>query len=150
VPASKANEFMTVMSFLAGLLVYLVIMLPNFTNDQPLGEMILAGFPLFPDWTPMSWGSSAIIHAVNGSFDLVLPLVLIVLLACISIVITTTLVEKGFRTGWIRLSEGNSKKKKKQKKSTAQKISHPVIAVGKKEWLTIKRDLREWLMFMPI
>ena len=61
-----------------------------------------------------------------------------------------TLVEKGFRTGWIRLSEGSSKKKKKRKAGVLHKLRHPIIAVGKKEWFSIKRDVREWLVVMPI
>lgn len=148
VPASKANEFMTIMSFLAGMFVYLLIMLPNIISDTSITDVILSGLPLFPDWAPMSWGSAAITYAANGSVGFVLPLILLLLLAICSLFLTTTLVEKGFRTGWVRLSEGSGKTKKR--KNTVQGLSHPIIAVGKKEWLTIKRDLREWLIFMPI
>src|SRR5699024_12390530 len=39
-----------------------------------------------------------------------------------------------FRSGWIQLSEGSSKKKKKRKtKSDRQILRHPVIALGKKD-----------------
>src|SRR5699024_5091723 len=120
VPASKANEFMTVMSFLAGISVYLLIMLPNMINETPITDIILSGLPLFPDWTPMSWGSAAITHAANGSYDFVLPLILLVLLTVFIMFLTTALVEKGFRTGWVRLSEGSRKKKKKSTKGRAR------------------------------
>src|SRR5699024_9099443 len=36
VPASRANEFMTVMSVLSGLIVYLMFMFPNLMNDEPV------------------------------------------------------------------------------------------------------------------
>lgn len=152
VPASRANEFLTMMSFFSGLLVYLLFMLPNILNDQSMSEMILAELPLFPDWLPMTWVSHAIVDASNGSIGFILPFFLIILLSIISVLIATSLVEKGFRTGWIRLSEGSVKKKKKSKrhKSSTSKLSHPVIAVGKKEWYSIKRDIREWIVLMPI
>ncbi|MGP4108571.1 putative ABC transporter permease subunit [Virgibacillus sp. L01] len=151
VPASKANEFMTIMSVLSGIFVYLMFMIPNLANDRPLTEVLLSGLPLFPDWVPVSWGSAAVINATSGSMDFLLPFALIMLLAVFSVVVTSSLVEKGFRTGWIRLSEGGAKKKKKSvAKKSGRKLHHPVIAVGKKEWFAIKRDMREWLVFLPL
>ncbi|WP_099157519.1 putative ABC transporter permease subunit [Virgibacillus ndiopensis] len=151
VPANRANELMTVMSVLSGLLVYLMFMIPNLTNDGSVVEKLLSGLPLFPDWVPVSWGSDALIHAANGSMDFLLPFVLLVLLAIFAMVLTSTLVEKGFRTGWIRLSEGSSRRKKStMKKSKEYSLHNPVIAIGIKEWFAIKRDMREWLVFMPI
>ncbi|MFD1040540.1 hypothetical protein ACFQ3N_19365 [Virgibacillus byunsanensis] len=151
VPASKANEFMTAMSVLSGIFVYLMFMIPNMTNERPLNEVLLSGLPLFPEWVPVSWASDAIISAATGSLDLFLPLVMILLLAIIIVVFTASLVEKGFRTGWIRLSEGGGKKKKKSKtKITEHKLHHPVVSIGKKEWYAIKRDMREWLVFLPL
>ncbi|QKY68354.1 hypothetical protein [Lentibacillus sp. CBA3610] len=151
VPASKVNEFMTVMSFLSGIFVYLLFMMPTMVNDRPLSEMILAGLPLFPEWVPVTWASDAIIGAVSGSIGFLLPLVMIVVLAVIFFILTSTLVERGFRTGWVKLSEGGGKKRKKGAvKKSGPKLNHPVIAVGKKEWYAIKRDVREWLVFMPL
>lgn len=150
-PANRANEFMTAMSFLSGLVVYLLFMLPQISNDRSVSESIMAGLPVFPDWMPISWGSDALIGAANGSMSFFLPMILFILLAGVSILLTTTLVEKGFRTGWIRLSEGGRKKKKrKTKKERAQGVSHPIIAIGKKEWFSIKRDMREWMVFLPL
>ncbi|GGP09106.1 putative ABC transporter permease subunit [Oceanobacillus neutriphilus] len=151
VPASRANEFMTAMSFLSGLLVYLLFMLPQISSGRSFTESLMAGLPILPDWVPVSWGSNALIDATNGSLSFFLPLILFLLLTIVSILLTTTLVEKGFRTGWIRLSEGSGKKKKrKPKKERAQGVSHPVIAIGKKEWFSIKRDMREWMAFLPL
>jgi ABC-2 type transport system permease protein len=150
VPASKANEVMTVMNMLAGAFGYLVYMIPNLTSDGNLMEQLSAGLPLFPAWMPVRWGSEALIQAMNGSFRFLLPFVFIILLAILGMAITASLVEKGFRTGWIRLSEGGNKRKKGTKRETTHRTHHPVIAIAKKEGYAIRRDMREWLVFMPL
>src|SRR5699024_5043005 len=63
--------------------------------------------------------------------------------------------ERGFRTGWIQLSEGPQRKRSKRrstphKQRKAVKMNHPIISIGRKEWYAMKRDLREWLVLMPI
>ncbi|MBY7142776.1 hypothetical protein KFZ56_06810 [Virgibacillus sp. NKC19-3] len=155
IPASKVNELlMPIISVVSGLFGYLAVMIPNMANEGSIVDVLLAGLPLFPDWVPVTWASEAIIYAINGEADFWLPLALLLILAILMMVVTSNLVEKGFRTGWIRLSEGGGKKKKKQKNTKANRRQHtprhPVIAVGKKEWFAIKRDMREWLVFMPI
>lgn len=150
VPASRANEFMTVMSVLSGIFVYLLFMFPNLANDEPLSEVLLSNVPLLPKWVPFSWGSLAIVESTGGSMGFLLPLVILLLLAGVFIILTISFVEKGFRTGWIRLSEGSSRKKRKRKKGVSRTVGHPIIAVGKKEWYSVKRDIREWLVLMPI
>jgi len=152
VPASRANEFLTGMSFLTGIAVYVLLMIPNFTSDISITEMMMSGLPLLPDWIPTNWGSAAVIEAGQGSIQFIIPLLMILFISAILILIATMTVEKGFRTGWIRVSEGGGGKKKKRhwKKRRSLKLDHPVIAIGKKEWLTLKRDTREWLVFMPL
>src|SRR5690625_2342783 len=81
VPASRANEFMTVMSFLSGILVYFVITLPNMMNDDPITDVILSDLPILPKWVPVSWGSGAIMNSLNGSLSALLPLALLLLFA---------------------------------------------------------------------
>lgn len=149
VPASRANEFMTVMSFLSGIIIYIMYMLPMMLNDEPASALILSGLPLFPKWVPVDWVGTAIVEASTGSYAFVIPFLLFLLLVIVLALFATSLVEKGFRTGWIRLSEG-SKKKKKKRKTNGVTLTHPIIAIGKKEWLAVKRDLREWFVFMPI
>src|SRR5699024_3076130 len=132
VPKSLANEFITVMSFLTGIFVYLLFMLPIILKYQPVDELLLTVLPVLPIWDFVSWVSVAIMQAHSGGIDFVLPFILIVLLALVSVMVATALVERGFRSGWIQLSEGSSKKKKKRKtKSDRQILRHPVIALGK-------------------
>jgi ABC-2 type transport system permease protein len=151
IPASRANEFMSVMSVMAGILVYVLFLLPGNMNEEPLSEVIISGLPLFPEWIPLTWASNAITAASTGSFSFFVPFLLMLVLAIIFILVTSTLVDRGFRTGWVKLSEGSGKKRKKStKKKSAPKLNHPVIAIGKKEWFALKRDMREWLSFFPI
>jgi ABC-2 type transport system permease protein len=151
IPASRANEFMSVMSVFAGLFVYLLFFLPGRANEAPLSEVILSGLPLFPEWFPVTWASNAITQASTGSLSFFIPFLMTLVLAIIFILITSTLVDKGFRTGWVKLSEGSGKKRKMNtRKKPVPKLNHPVIAVGKKEWFALKRDMREWLSFFPI
>ncbi|MCC3358654.1 putative ABC transporter permease subunit [Bacillus sp. REN16] len=148
IPASRANELMTVMSALSGLFIYVLFQIPNFFYDEPIGKETITQLPAFPKWLPFSWGGDAVASATISSAGLLLPLVLFILVAALLALFSSALVEKGFRTGWIRLSEGGKKKKVKGERGAS--LSHPVIAVGIKEWKTIKRDLREWMVFMPI
>ncbi len=48
------------------------------------------------------------------------------------------------------MREAVKRKSVNLKKERAQGVSHPVIAIGKKEWLSIKRDMREWMAFLPL
>lgn len=124
IPARRANELMTAMTFLSGLFVYLIFMLPQISNNRSLSESLMAGLPVLPDWVPVSWGSDALIQAANGSMSFFLPMILLILFAGVLILLTTTLVEKGFRTGWVRLSEGSGKKKKRKPKKSVRRVYH--------------------------
>ena len=151
IPASRANEFMSVMGALAGLLVYVIFLFPGRTNEAPLSEVILSGLPLFPDWFPLTWASNAITAASTGSLSFIMPFLLMFVLASVFVLVTSMLVDRGFRTGWVKLNEGSGKKRKKRTaKKSRSKLNHPIIAVGKKEWFSLKRDMREWLSFIPI
>lgn len=150
IPASRSNEFITMMSVLSGLLIYFVIMGPSLFSDQSMSDILLAGLPTLPDWVPTTWGSSVLVTIANGSMNVTLPFVLLLLLGALSIAFSTALTEKGFRTGWIRLSEGGRRKKRRRKHEREYTVQHPVIGVGKIEWLSIKRDAREWLVITPM
>lgn len=150
IPPARANEFMTIMGFVSGVLVYLLIMLPQLSSDRSLIEQMLTGLPDLPKWLPVAWGGIAIQYALEGSLLALLPLGLLILLTVLMMLVTTYLVEKGFRSGWIRMHEGSNKKRRKKKGTSFRAIHHPIVAVGKKEWLTMKRDMREWLTIIPM
>lgn len=151
VPKARANEFMTVMSLLSGIFVYLLFMTMNIFNDDSSSvDHISSSLPVLPRWFPLTWSSDAIVYALSGSSRFLIPFALFTLLAILIIAITFSFVEKGFRVGWLKLNEGSHKKKKKVKENKKITVHHPIVAVGLKEWYVLKRDLREWIVFMPV
>ncbi|NGY85801.1 hypothetical protein F6Y05_08305 [Bacillus megaterium] len=149
IPAQRANELMTAMSALSGVIVYVLFQLPNFSSNGAPFEKAIAGLPLFPTWTPFHWASIAITSSAKGSVHAFVPALSIMVLAFLSILLSSSLVEKGFRTGWVRLSEGKGKKRAKISSSKKYKVHHRIMVIGLTDWKNIKRDLREWLVFMP-
>src|SRR5690625_2399745 len=150
IPANRANEFVTIMSFFSGILAYLLFMYPSMREGGELLETIVAGLPILPKWFPATWGANAVVEVMSGSGKFLLPLLLLIILTFVFISLSTLLTERGFRHGWLRLNEGGRKKKRKRTKRTVYKVRHPIIAIGKKEWYMIKRDMREWLSLMSI
>ncbi|MGY4690699.1 putative ABC transporter permease subunit [Salibacterium sp. K-3] len=150
IPAKRANELMTVMSAVSGLLVYAMIQLPNLMMDRETESGFQAGMlPEIPGWLPMSWGASALTDAMEGNVSFLLPMLLLAAAAAGLSLAASTLVEKGFRSGWIQLNEGKNKKKTAGAKGGTFKVRRPVTEIGLKEWRYMKRDVREWLIFMP-
>ncbi|AXI27837.1 hypothetical protein CIB87_01975 [Priestia megaterium] len=149
IPAQRANELMTAMSALSGVIVYVLFQLPNFSSNGAPFEKAITALPLFPNWTPFYWASTAITSSAKGSVHAFLPALSIMGLAFLSMLLSSFLVEKGFRTGWVRLSEGKVKKRAKISSSKKYRVHHPVMVIGLTDWKNIKRDLREWLVFMP-
>src|SRR5699024_6813057 len=120
-------------------------------DSKPLRELLVSGSPVLPTWAPMSWGIAALVEAHHSSIGFPLPLVLVLPVASYSVILWPSLVDKGYRTGWIRLREGGTKKKQTSTKGISRRhVAHPIIAVGKKEWFVVKRDMRESLVFMPL
>lgn len=152
IPAHRAKELMTAMSAFAGIFAYLSFQLPSLFMAETDSNELLATLPELPKWLPLTWAADSIAYAKNGSFSFSLPFILIVLLAIALLFLATLLVERGFRTGWVRLSEGSGRKKsrKKTQGKARNKLSHPIIQIGIKEWLSVKRDFREWITFLPI
>ncbi|MED3915493.1 hypothetical protein P4599_13345 [Priestia megaterium] len=149
IPAQRANELMTAMSALSGVIVYVLFQLPNFSSNGAPFEKAITALPLFPNWTPFYWASTAITSSAKGSVHAFLPTLSIMGLAFLSMLLSSFLVEKGFRTGWVRLSEGKAKKRAKISSSKKYRVYHPIMIIGLTDWKNIKRDLREWLVFMP-
>lgn len=149
IPAHRAKELMTVMSALAGLFGYLSFQLPSLFMESQEGEFSYSHLPEMPKWFPLTWGATAIAKAKVTDFSFIVPLFLLIFVATILILMATTLVERGFRTGWIRLNEGRRKKKKRRGTKLHNRLFQPIIFIGIKEWRTIQRDMREWLTFLP-
>ncbi|MDQ0176959.1 putative ABC transporter permease subunit [Bacillus chungangensis] len=149
-PASRTKELMTVMTALAGFVIYLIFQLPNMWFHHSPNEQTNLQLPDVPAWLPFKWGSDGLGGLLIGDIKAFIPALGFVLFAAFLMFLSSTLVEKGFRTGWIRLSEGSRKRKKKQNLQKQNKLQPTIIAIGLKEWRAIYRDMREWLTLLPL
>ncbi|WLD93420.1 hypothetical protein [Alkalihalobacillus sp. AL-G] len=149
IPAKRANEIMTVVSALSGMLIYILFQLPNLMRNESAQPTNYAQLPEFPAWLPMSWGADGLQDAILGEGSSFISAALLLLIGIILSVVSSLLVERGFRRGWINLSEGSSKKKKNNG-VRSKKLMAPALYVGVKEWRTIQRDVREWMAFTPL
>lgn len=147
-PASRANELMTAMSVLTGLLVYLLVQMPTYMMSGAWSVQDFANMSGLPAWLPTTFGAHALMLASRDDFGSLLPTILVVLIALFLTYLASMLVEGGFRKGWIRLSEG-SKRRKKQRQG-GKRLYSPVILVGLKEWHSLRRDMREWVTLVPM
>ncbi|MDQ0253477.1 ABC-2 type transport system permease protein [Evansella vedderi] len=152
IPRSRANELMTLMTGMAGLFVIILFQLPNIMGWNRVSVGLTSELPTLPVLLPTTWaGESLSLFSQGFSFTAFVWAISAVVFAVIVSLLTSTIVEKGFRTGWIRLSEGTSRKKKRKrpmKKSGL--LKHPIIFLGMKELRAVQRDPREWLTFLPL
>ncbi|KAB2330211.1 hypothetical protein F7731_20745 [Cytobacillus depressus] len=149
IPVHRAKELMTAMSALAGIIVYVLTQLPNLLMKNQPSRARVADFPPMPKWIPMEWAAQVLSSASVGSIGFILPLLMTIILTLFMLSFSSSLVEKGFRTGWIKMNEGNRPKKKRKGTKVRVKLTSPVIAIGVKEWRAIQRDIREWVAFIP-
>lgn len=146
-PAGRTKELMVVMNGLAAFIIFFLFQLPNLLNmsdRMPTSALLIE----LPGWLPMTWASQAVVGAVLGRGGAWLSTGVLFLSAFLLAVLASTLVERSFRTGWIRVNEAGRKRKKGKKKS--RRLRSPVTVFGLKEWRAIQRDIREWLMFLPM
>ncbi|MBP2239776.1 ABC-2 type transport system permease protein [Cytobacillus eiseniae] len=149
IPVHRAKELMTAMSAIAGIIVYILFQLPNLLHQNNRDNQMVTELPQMPKWLPMEWGGRSLMEAHSGSSGFILPFILLLLFTGLLIFLSSLLVEKGFRTGWIKMNDGSRSKKKRKRKKVNVQLNHPIIAIGIKEWRAIQRDMREWVTFLP-
>ncbi len=149
IPVHRAKELMTAMSAIAGMIVYLLFQLPNLLARNQVDANTMSELPPMPKWLPMEWGGRSLAEATTGSFGFILPFLLLILLTGLMLLISSSLVEKGFRTGWVKMNEGNKPRKKRKGTKVKNKVYHPITMIGIKEIRSIQRDIREWITFLP-
>ncbi|MBO8129843.1 MAG: hypothetical protein H0Z39_11745 [Peptococcaceae bacterium] len=149
IPPSRAKELMTVMTAMVGLLAALLGQLPNLMKQQGAGKELLVHIEV-PAWLPTSWASTALTSAAQGDLASLLPPLLLAAGGGTLLFLSAALVERGFRLGWIRLSEGSHRKTVKAVHQRVIRPQHPVVAIGIKELRTLQRDMREWISMVPL
>ncbi len=172
VPPHRSKEAVGVLGALAGIIIALFFQIPNLITSGG-GRFDLAGLlsgrqALFTamDYFPWGWGSLALSGSAAGNHLAGLAWSLLLLLLGTGILMLSfLLVERGFRHGWISLSQGEAGKLKKRIHKNAGGVRAPLNkavfapgesllpaaspwlgmwALAKKDLLYLRRDTREW------
>lgn len=177
IPPHRSREAVGVLGGLGGLLIALLFQIPNLliqTGQQlDLSDWLGRQERLVRvmDYFPWGWGSRALAGSAAGNQWAGLGWSLLLLaLGAIILAAAFLLVERGFRRGWISLSQGEGgprRKKRRPAKGIAREAGPglPILAaaegsgqksspwrgmwaVAKKDLLYLKRDSREWFGYM--
>jgi ABC-2 type transport system permease protein len=178
VPPHRSKEAVGFIGALSGILIALFFQLPNILISS--GDRVNIGSWLASqeqmlrvmDFFPWGWGSKALVAGISGNFLAGLVWSLLILLVGIFLFLMAfKLVERGFRQGFISLSQGEGGRHRKkratggkaekahQKDYCASSIfqdkvtttASPIVgmwAVAKKDLLAMKRDTREWFGYL--
>ena len=178
VPPHRSKEAVGFIGAFAGILIALVFQLPNLliskNNKFNLADWLAGQEQIFNvmNFFPWGWGSLALVKGISGNFLTGLGWSLLLLIMGVFLfLIAFTLLELGFRRGFISLSQGEGGKRRKRR-TTLVKVdtaSHPqntinsifhgevtgtaspwlgMWAVAKKDLLSMKRDTREWFGYL--
>jgi len=166
VPPHRSKEAIGFIGALTAILIALLFQVPNLlvnSRGQADPGAWLAGqgqMLRIMDFFPWGWGSLALSKGLSGEFfsGLAWSLLLLVL-GAVLFMLAFVLVERGFRRGFISLSQGEGGRRRKlREKRPRENISYlfkqetavpasawsGTWAVAGKDLLTFKRDTREW------
>lgn len=168
VPPHRGKEAVGFIGAFSGIFIALLFQVPGLviSSSDPTGWFQNQG-QLFAvmDYFPWGWSAKALAAAAQGSiFPAAAWSLLTLAFAAALMAPAFFLVEKGFRRGWISLSQGAAKKIDKvpsaAKRATPKTLTawqgpmeatsplRGMWAVAKKDLLTIKRDTREWFGYL--
>jgi len=172
VPPHRSKEAVGFIGAISGIVIALLFQIPSLVMSSG-AKLDLAGWLAnqqlllkIMNWFPWGWGSLALTRGAQGSHLPALFWSLLTLAVAIAVFVPAfLLVERGFRRGWISLSQGGGggnkakthKAKHVSKSAPAQAWDeslgqaspvHGMWAVAKKDLLTIKRDTREWFGYL--
>ncbi len=185
VPPHRSKEAVGFIGGIAGILIALLFQIPNFLMGRE-GQMDLSAWLMgnqellaIMKFFPWGWGSQALAAGITGKWLVGLAWSMLTILAgVILFALAFSLLERGFRRGFISLShgEGGRRRTKKKRKGTPEKVSpqdlsapgslkniisalnpettqkasyfETVWAIAKKDLLYLKRDTREWFGYL--
>jgi len=174
VPPHRSREAVGFIAALGGIMLVLVFQLPNLlmsnSNQLDIARWLSGQQKMLQamDYFPWGWGSLALAEGACGNLGVALGWSLLLLaLAAVIYMLAFTLVERGFRRGWVSLGQGGGGRRQKRKperliparrlqaeKSSLFEIGPETTAapscwgglwaVAKKDLLCLRRDSREW------
>jgi ABC-2 type transport system permease protein len=176
VPPHRSREAIGAIGALVGIIIALFFQIPNLviqTEGQIDFAALLAkqkGLLQAFSYFPWGWASRALLAGVSGEMSGALGWCLLLLAVAVFLfLISFTLVERGFRRGWVSVSQPPAKRRRKKQKpeakapvgktaifipgKTEEKTArasawHGMWAVAKKDLLYLRRDTREWFGYL--
>ncbi|WP_368292919.1 hypothetical protein [Dehalobacter sp. TBBPA1] len=181
VPPHRSKEAVGLMGGLAGVLIALVFQIPGMMlgsqGNLDIGTMLAGKEQLIHvmNFFPWGWGSLALTSGITDSFATGLGWSLLILIfSAFLFLIALILLERGFRQGFISISQGDGGRRRKKRSVSSvdttnrqqEKIFFGTVgqeqeavvlpastwagmwAVAKKDLLTLKRDTREWFSYL--
>ncbi|MDI3340965.1 MAG: hypothetical protein QJR03_10585 [Sphaerobacter sp.] len=147
-PRNRIAQVMGVVQALTGLVVGLGGQVFRFGDRLEGATDVL---PMPPVWLPTTWGAIALERAARADpIGIALGLAVVAVSGAL-LLLSLTLVERGFRLGWVRLSEGAARKRPARRRATTgARLTGPTLAVAAKEMTMLRRDVREWMAFLPM
>jgi ABC-2 type transport system permease protein len=175
VPPHRSKEAVGFIGAVAGIVIVLMIQLPNMVMGREeqfdIGAWLLGNAEMLKvmGFFPWGWASKALVAAISGNVLSGLGwCLLLFLLGILLFSLAFSFVERGFRRGFISLSQGGRHETKGKGKELAEvKTSQQIVsqllenmsnvkasaltgiwAVAKKDLLYLKRDTREWFGYL--
>ncbi len=176
VPPHRSREAVGFIGALAGIMMAVIFQLPNMVIHS--GQQFnltdwLAGqdeMLRIMGYFPWGWGSRSLAGGISGNLMEGLGWSLLLLLAGVSLFFGAfILLERGFRRGWVSISQGEGGRRRYKRRSykSAGKYQNATLqftategaigttsplagmwAVAKKDLLYMRRDTREWFGYM--
>jgi ABC-2 type transport system permease protein len=176
VPPHRSREAVGVISAVAGIVVAMFFQIPNIML-QSQGQIDFAGFVAGNEsilqtsfYFPWGWGSQALVEGISGNmFSAFGWGLLSLVLAAGVFAVSFTLLERGFRRGWVSVTQPPARRRRKtqqpavkapvrrttialpreaEAKAALAPVWHSMWAIAKKDLLYIKRDTREWFSYL--
>ena len=176
VPPHRSREAVGLIGGITGIMIALVFQIPNLLMSRggppDLAGLLAAQQQLLSlmDYFPWGWASLALAGGASGRHLAGLGWSMLLLaLGAALFALSFVLVERGFRRGWISLSQGGGGKRKKRRardrvKPGPQQQPYPLAshvafsgkgpawrgmwAVAKKDLYYMIRDTREWFGYL--
>lgn len=176
VPPHRSKEAVGVIGVVAGIVIAMLFQIPNImlqTEGQfDFADFLASNESMFQTslFFPWDWGSRALVNGITGNMGSAFGWsALLMVLAVCTFAVSFTLLEQGFRRGWVSVTQPPARqRKKKQQPATGAPARRTAIflpveaeentapasvwqgmwAIAKKDLLYMKRDTREWLGYL--
>ena len=147
-PRKRLNELIVVFQALTGLVAALFGQVFRYSDQLDRATDVL---PVAPVWLPTTWGAIALERLARADPIGILPALGVIAISGGLLLLSMTMVERGFRLGWVRLSEGGRRKRPARERAASHApLRGPIAAIAAKEITMLRRNIREWMALLPM